>query len=166
MQREPYPPKRIYRLGETRYVAEYIATFYPNDISFQPIRLGTVPEPLVAEEFTPEELGLLRVNMRWADGAVITDGAVIIIEGKLKPFDYLRGLAQLDLYRDLVLTTEQLKPFLPRSKMFQLVTPIEDPYIVRKARAMGIDTPIWTPPWFGEYLNSWFPRSRRAPRYK
>jgi len=163
---EYMPPRRRHRLGETRYVSELLQRFYPKAIHIAPIRLGTLPEPIGDEEWTPEERALLTVRMRWADAVAIEDHVIHLIEAKLLPARYFAGLAQLEIYRELIPHTEALKPYLPAEIRCELWTPIEDPWVKAKAAERGMYNPIWQPDWFREFLHSWYPRWRRPSRYE
>lgn len=158
------PPKRRYRLGETRYVQEILNRFYPDAIQMSPVRLGTLPEPLGPEEWSPEEKAMLTTRMRWADAIAIENGTIHLIEAKLLPGRYPEGLAKLELYSRLCPYTESLKPYLPARIELELWTPIEDALIMRLAYEKGISNPIFKPDWFSTFLTSWFPRMRRSPR--
>lgn len=163
---EQYPTKRRYRLGETKYVAEILERFYPETIHIMPCRLGTSPTPFGEEELTEEELRMLEVRMRIADAVVITQDKIIVIEGKLLPARYPEGLTKLEIYLPLVIHTLRLQEFLPRTIEGELWTPLSDPMVRRRCAEKGIRNPIWSPPWFKEFLTSWAPRSRRPPRYE
>jgi len=158
------PPKRRYRLGETRYVQEILNYFYPEAIKISPIRLGRLPEPLGEVEWTPEERAMLTVRMRWADGVAIENGVIHVIEAKLLPGRYPEGLAKLELYRHLIPDTETLAPYLPAQISLELWTPIKDELIQHLAEDKGIKNIVFEPAWFRTFLTSWFPRMRRQPR--
>lgn len=160
------PPKRRHRLGETRYVQEILNRFYPNAIRISPCRLGTLPEPLGGEEWTPEERAMLTVRQRWADAIAIEGNVLHIIEAKLLPGRYPEGLSKLEIYRLLIPHTPSLAEYRGATVECELWTPIEDPVIKRLAAEKGIRNPIFEPAWFKEFLTTWFPRSRRSPKYE
>ena len=159
------PPKRRYRLGETKYVAEYLRTFYPEAIHISPVRLGSPPEPMGEGDYTEEERRMLMVYQRQADAVAILDNRLILIEGKLLPARYPEGLAKLEIYRDLIPHTLSLQPYLDRRIEVELVTPIEDPTIAKLCHQKGFRNPIYRPIWFEEYIKSWFPRWKRPSTY-
>jgi len=161
---EPYLPRRR-RQGETRYVQEILTRFYPGAITISPVRLGTLPEPLAGEEWTPEERAMLTTRQRWADAVAIEDRTIHLIEGKLLPGRYPEGLSKLEVYRTLVPNTPSLVAYAGYRLECELWTPIEDPVIKRLAAEKGIRNAIFEPAWFKDFLTSWFPRSRRSPRY-
>lgn len=158
------PPKRRYRLGETRYVQEILSRFYPDAIQISPCRLGTLPEPLGEEEWSPEERAMLTTRMRWADAIAVENGTIHLIEAKLLPGRYPEGLSKLELYSLLIPMTESLRGYLPAKVELELWTPIEDALVRRLAHEKGIRNPIFEPDWFKTFLGSWFPRMRRSPR--
>lgn len=158
------PPKRRYRLGETMYVQEVLTRFYPGAIQISPVRLGTLPEPAVAERWLPEERTLLTVRMRWADAIAIEDGTLHLIEAKLLPGEYPEGLTKLELYRLLIPHTAQLAEYRWNTLVPELWTPLQDPLIARLAHEKGMINPIFEPPWFRDYLETVAARARRPPK--
>lgn len=158
------PPKRRYRLGETMYVQEVLNIFYPDTIKMSPVRLGTLPEPIGGEDWSPEERAMLTTRMRWADGIAIEPGVIHLIEAKLLPGRYPEGLTKLEIYRLLIPYTETLIPHLPAKVESELWTPLEDPLTRQLAREKGIRNIIFQPSWFRTFLASWAARARRSPR--
>jgi len=158
------PPKRKYRLGETRYVQEILRYFYPEAIRISPVRIGTLPEPLGEVEWLPEERALLTARMRWADAVAIEDKTIHLIEAKLLPGRYPEGLSKLEIYRHLIPNTPALAQYRDYQVIAELWTPIDDPMIKKLADEKGIRNLIFEPPWFRNYLETLAARARRSPR--
>jgi hypothetical protein len=102
--------------------------------------------------------------MRWADAVIITSTDVVIIEGKLRPAEYTKGIAQLELYKKIAEATPQLKPFFPRTIKCRLVVALDDPAAAALCREKGLEYQVWRPPWYDEYVVRLRGRDTRLPR--
>ena len=157
----PYPKRQEW---EHRYVSEYISRHYPQAQFFLHLRLGSAPQPKPEESLIEGEERLLRVYMRWADAVVITSTDVVVVEGKLRPAEYARGIAQLELYKIIAPSTPELKPFLPRTIKTRLVVALDDPAAAQLCREKGIEYHVWRPAWYDEYVMRLRGRDTRLPR--
>jgi len=157
-----YRPRR--REWEAEYVSEYCSQAFPRDPVIYHCRLGTWPQPLTATELTPEELAMLKVRMRWADAVVILPEKLIVVEGKLRASEFLKGLGELQLYAHLVKHTPEFEKFKDRAVAGRLLIPLEDPAVALMARQNGIEVAVYRPTFYSEYLEVLQPRQARPIR--
>lgn len=127
-------------------------------------RLGTWPQPHTAASLTESERQLLRVRMRWADAVVIQPDRLTVIEGKLRPSEYLKGLGELQLYTHLVPHTPELTEFSQREIAGRLVITLPDPTVQWLARTQGLETAVFQPSFWVEYMNVLSAREKRPIR--
>ena len=91
------PFTKLRREIEPKWVAEYCAKFYPNDIVKYRCPLGAPPRELVEEHGLEKALRLYRPYRPEVDALVITKTSLILIEAKVHR--YVDGLAKLPLYK-------------------------------------------------------------------
>jgi len=156
--------RRPRREWEAEYVAEYVSAAFPGEKAVYHCRLGTWPTPLTEVALTPEEQAMLRVRMRWADAVVILPDKLVVVEGKLRASEFLKGLGELQLYVHLVPHTEEFLAWKGTPVVGRLLTPIEDPVVNAIARQQGIETAVYKPKFWNEFLTAIQPRQARAIR--
>jgi len=152
------------REWEAEYVSEYCSRIFPGTPVVFHCRLGTWPGPLTAGELTAEEQAMLRVRMRWADAVVIEPNRLIVVEGKLRASEFLKGLGELQLYTHLAAHTPEFEKFKDRAVVGRLLLPFEDPVVALIARQNNIEVAIFKPSFWAEYLTAIQPRQARAIR--
>jgi len=152
------------REWEAEYVSEYCAATFPGSTVVFHCRLGTWPGPLTAAELSPEEQAMLKVRMRWADAVVILPGMLVVIEGKLRASEFLKGLGELQLYTHLVRHTPEFAKFKDRTVVGRLLLPFEDPAVALMARQNDIEVAIHKPTFWDAYLTAIQPRQARSIR--
>jgi len=156
--------RRPRREWEAEYVAEYCQTAFPGQRVIYHCRLGTWPTSLTAEELTPEEQAMLRVRMRWADAIILLPEKILVVEGKLRASEFLKGLGELQLYVHLVPHTEEFLAWKGTPAVGRLLIPIPDPVVEAIARQQGIETAVYKPKFWREFLTAIQPRQARAIR--
>jgi hypothetical protein len=149
------------REWEAEYVAEYCTRFYQNAKVQYHARLGTFPPELKSVATEEAELAMLRVYARWCDALAILEDQVHIIEGKLLPHHYLKGITELELYILLFKQTPEYKDYRALPTYGVLVVPVEDSVTAQIARARGIKMPIYKPTFWDEF---WQEQRRRWTR--
>jgi len=157
-------PRRKRREWEAEYVSEYCQQIFPWVPVIYHCRLGTWPTPLTAPELTPEEQRLLRVRMRWADAVVIERKKLILIEGKLRASEFLKGLGELLVYRTLIPHTAELAKYMPRPVESRLLIPIADPVVSAVAAQHDIRVVVYKPKFWEDFLKAIHPRQSRPIR--
>ncbi|MDH5199602.1 MAG: hypothetical protein OEW93_01840 [Candidatus Bathyarchaeota archaeon] len=128
------------------------------------MRLGSWPTPLTAEDLTEEERRLLRVRMRWADALVVGSGTLIVVEAKMRPSEFLKGLGELLLYTHLVPHTPGLSNFKGWKVAGRLVITVADATVEYLARRQGFDVAVFQPSFWPEFLEAVSGRQTRPIR--
>jgi hypothetical protein len=149
------------REWEAEYVAEYCTRFYKGAKVQYHARLGAYPPEFKTLATEEAELSMLRVYARWCDALAITDGEVHIIEGKLLPHHYLKGITELELYITLFKQTPEYKDYKALPTYGVLVVPVEDPVVASIARSRNIRMPIYKPTFWDQF---WQEQRRRWTR--
>ncbi|OGQ17410.1 MAG: hypothetical protein A2138_26865 [Deltaproteobacteria bacterium RBG_16_71_12] len=147
------------KYGEMRMVAEYVAQAYPDDIVYMRLRLGSLAPDGPRPELKPEEAAMAGVFRRWADAVVITTDELIVIEASLR--SDTGDPSKLVVYGRLVPHTPELREFMNRRLVLELVVSVEDPVVRMVAQELGIRCRRYEPKWFPEYLAQLHRRERR-----
>jgi len=156
--------RRKRREWEAEYVSEYTREAFPGLPVRYHVRLGTWPTPLSEPDMPEEERAMLRVRMRWADAIVVAHGMVVVIEGKLRPSEYLKGVSELELYVHLVPNTPELEALRGARVAGRLVIPVQDPTVELLARRRGLDVAVFKPSFWAEFAAAVAARERRPIR--
>lgn len=141
-------------------VSEFMRLNFPDDEHLTRVRVGPLVSQGSGMDLSEDEVAILQVHNRWADGIAILKDRVILVEAKIRP--RMGPLEGLLLYSRLLPLTPELAHIrtLPIEKWF--VYAIEDPVLNSIARDLGIRTVKYTPPWLPGYLKILQPRERRA----
>jgi len=107
---------------------------------------------------------MLRVRMRWADAVILLREKIIVVEGKLRASEFLKGLGELQVYTHLLKVTPEFEKFKDRMVVGRLLTPIEDPVVNAIARQQGIETAVYKPKFWADFITAIQPRQGRAIR--
>jgi hypothetical protein len=136
---------------ETRLVAEYLKDQYSNlsYIAKQP--LGLVSEELLRTEGYEKGLRMQRPSRPEVDAVVIHPKWLIIIEAKV--WHIVDGAAKLPFYKSLVPFTPELKKYLGRDILMELVVPWTNPNLEIMCRDAGIRLKVYRPEWINEVVN-------------
>jgi len=156
--------RRQRREWEAEYVAEYCQAAFRGEKVIYHCRLGTWPAPLTAGELTEEEQAMLKVRMRWADAVIIQPDKLMVVEGKLRASEFLKGVGELQLYTHLVPHTEEFLAWKGTPVVGRLVIPFEDPAVIAITRRQGIETAVYKPKFWAEFIAAIQPRQGRAIR--
>jgi hypothetical protein len=135
---------------ETRLVAEYLKERYGNfqHIAKQP--LGLVSEELLKTEGYEKGLRMQRPNRPEVDAVVIHPKWLIIIEAKV--WHIVDGAAKLPFYKSLVPFTPELKQYLNREILMELVVPWTNPNLEIMCRDHDIRLQVYHPDWINEVV--------------
>jgi len=156
--------RRKRREWEAEYVSEYCSQqLKPSWVKYH-FRLGTWPQPHTAADLSDEERAMLKVRMRWADAVAGFPDKILVIEGKLRPSEYLKGLGELQLYKHLVPHTPELSEFKDRRAAGRLVVSLPDPSVELLARQQGLEFDVYQPSFWDDYLKVLAGREKRAIR--
>jgi len=107
---------------------------------------------------------MLRVRMRWADAVILLPEKILVVEGKLRASEFLKGLGELQVYRHLIEHTPEFKSLLPRTVVGRLVIPVDDPVVSMVARQQGLEVAVYKPTFWTEYTRLLQPRQTRSIR--
>lgn len=142
--------RREYKQRDRRYVVEYVQQFIPERrAAFFNLRLG--PPPEMGKTLYPElPESYWRVWKKWADAVVVTNDRIILVEGELRR--PITALGEMVTYRDLIRQTPELAPYRDLPIEMHLVTPREDPDLIRTATEHGVKVVIFKPLWALDYL--------------
>jgi hypothetical protein len=101
------------------------------------------------------------------DAVVVLPRFLLLIEAKV--WNIVNGLAKLPLYKSLVPVTPELKQYMPREVIMQLVVGWTNPNLERMARDVGVEVRVFCPDWLKEVvdrMNMYWTREYRAEREK
>jgi len=138
------------RQVETRLIAEYLKERYPEFTFIMKQPLGAVSEELMKEEGYERAIKVMRPFRPEVDAVVILPANLLIIEAKV--WSVVNGLAKLPLYKSLVPVTPELKQYMPRNVMMQLVVGWTNPNLEIMARAMDVEVKVYRPEWLEEVV--------------
>lgn len=138
------------RAVETRMVSEYIKTNYSQFPSIMAQPLGGVPNALMETEGYQRALGVMRPFRPEVDAIVILPNHLLIIEAKV--WQVMNGLAKLPMYKSLVPFTPELKEYMPRDVLMELVVGWTSPNLELMANDHGIAVKVFCPDWLKEVV--------------
>lgn len=147
-------------MGEKRLVMEYLAEKYPGCEWFIQYRVGADPEMAGGEYEDEAERRLARQANYWVDAVVVTPTELVVIEATM-----YRGAAKagkLMEYIMLLPATPDLRPYLGRRVVGEVVSAQDDPLGREVCKKMGIRFVVYEPPWLGEFWEL-YPDRRRRP---
>lgn len=143
-------PRKPYVLRDRRYVVEFVDQNWPRSRAFFNLRMGE-PPIAVAQAYPGLDVSrYARVFKKTCDAVVITEDEIILIEGELRR--PVEGLGELLVYRDLIATTPELRPYLSRKIRTILVCPLADPTMVQQLEDRDVELAIFKPKWVEDYL--------------
>lgn len=138
------------RQVETRLIAEYLKERYPEFSFIMKQPLGVVSEELMKTEGYDRAIKVMRPFRPEVDAVVILPAHLLIIEAKV--WSIVDGLAKLPLYKSLISVTPELKQYMPREVMMQLVVGWVNPNLEIMARAMDVEIKLYRPDWLVEVV--------------
>lgn len=133
------------RQVETRLIAEYLKEKFSKFTFITKQPLGKISEELMAEEGYKRAVGLSRPFRPEVDAVVILPHHLLIIEAKV--WNVVNGLAKLPLYKSLVPFTPELKQYMPREVLMELVVGWSNKNLEIMARDQGVLIRVYCPDW-------------------
>ena len=152
--------KRRYMMGEKRLVMEYLAEKYSGYEWFVQYRVGSDPEMAGVEYEDEAERRMARNVNYWVDAVVVTPTELVIIEATM-----YRGAAKagkLLEYMKLLPATPELRPYLGRRVVGEVVSAQDDPLGREVCADMGLRFVVYEPSWLPEFW-ALYPERRRRP---
>jgi hypothetical protein len=135
---------------ETRLLAEYLKLTYYQYSYIDKVPLGAVSKELMSQVGYQTAIGLSRPMRPEADALVLHPKYLILIEAKV--WHIVDGLAKLPLYKSLVPVTPELKTYLDRPVLLELVVPWTNPNLEMMASRAGVAIRIYKPAWINEVV--------------
>ena len=120
---------------ESVLLTRWLAEFHRTSVQWKRVRLG-IPA-------NPAEAKLYSVLMRWADAIFIEDGAVNIVESKLRPD--LGTIGQLEGYKDLFYVTPEFVQYANWPVKLILLASVMDLGIAQICAKKGITYEVYKP---------------------
>lgn len=155
------------RKVEGRMVAEYLLKNYSEFPFTMNVALGALPPDIVKKEGYERAAKLMRPFRPAVDAVVILPAHLLLIEAKV--WNIVNGLAKLPLYRSLVPITHELKQYMPRDVMMQLVVGWTNGNLEVMAREAGVELKVFCPEWLEEVvegMHNYWTREYRLEREK
>ena len=140
------------RQVETRLVAEYLMSSYSSYTYLTKVPLGVVPESLQADVGYNKALGVMRPFRPEVDAVVVLPNYLVIIEAKV--WSVVNGLGKIPLYKTLVPLTPELKQYMPRDIIMELVVGWSYANLEHMAEAAGVRVKVFCPAWLQEVVDS------------
>ena len=153
-------PKRKHEPREMRLIAEWLGKQFPRDQFMLNVRVGQLHPELHPELLDEAEQRLVGVWRRMADAIVIKPEKLLLIEAAIRPQP--GDISTLQVYKELLPQTPELKEFSGRPIEMILLVAIKDPVIAKIANRYGIKVISYRPEWIETYFDTLFPRERRA----
>ncbi len=139
---------------DRRYIQEWVLRFFPSYIHFFNMRLGQAPPQIATQHPTLNIDRWARVWKKTADYVGVGPEEIILAEGELRR--PVEAIGELQVYRDLLSTTFDLRPYLNRPVKTYLVCPVDDPTLDLRLHELGIIKAVFRPPWVEDYLREVF----------
>jgi len=155
------------RQVETRMVSEYLLKNYSEFPYMMNVPLGALPSDILEKEGYQRAIKLLRPFRPAVDGVVILPAHFLVIEAKV--WNIVNGLAKLPLYRSLVPITPELKQYMPRDVIMQLVVGWTNGNLEVMAREADVELKVFCPGWLEEVvegMHNYWTREYRELREK
>ncbi len=156
------------RQVETRMLSEYLLANYGKFSYIMDVPLGIVDDKLMASMGYQAAINSLRPFRPRADAIVILPRYLLVVEAKV--WNTVNGLAKLPLYKSLIPVTPELKQYLPREILMELVVGAAPSNLSIMAEAQGVTLRIFNPPWLQGVVDGmnkyWTPEYQRARQDK
>jgi len=104
--------------------------------------------------------------MRWADAVIPLEDRIIVVEGKLRASEFLKGLGELLVYTELVPHTEQFRAWRGSRVVGRLLIPIEDPVVRAICGRQGFEMAVFKPSFWVDFVAAVQGRQSRPIRPK
>jgi len=120
---------------ESVLLTKWLATFHRTSPQWKRVRLG--------QASGKEEAKYYKVILRWCDAIFIEDGAVHIVEAKLRPD--LGTIGQLEGYKELFIVTPEFQQYWNYPVKMILLSSYLDLNIAELCRKKDIAYEVWKP---------------------
>ncbi len=130
---------------ETRMLSEYLLKNYGKFTFILDVPLGVVDETLMTTRGYQQAIAMQRPYRPRADAIVILPRYLVLIEAKV--WSVMSGLSKLPMYKTLVPLTPELKQYMPRDILMELVVGGTPANLRLMAEAHDIKLVVFNPPW-------------------
>jgi hypothetical protein len=148
-------------------VSEYLLENYSKFPYTMNVPLGALPGELLEKEGYQRATKLMRPFRPAVDAVVILPRFLLLIEAKV--WNIVNGLAKLPLYKSLVPITPELKKYMPRDVIMQLVVGWANGNLEVMAREADVELKVFCPDWLEEVvegMHKYWTRDYRLEREK
>jgi hypothetical protein len=129
---------------------EWAALKYPGVLLQEQVRLGPTAATVSGVSIDPTLEAMLRVELWYADGLLITPVEVLIIEAKVKADP--SAISQVLFYQRMAIRTPALADVLHLPLTPVVLYAESDNDVTQFARQLGCRVEIYTPGWIADYL--------------
>ena len=133
-------------------ISEYMYEHYRDFTYTLAVPLGSLPRELLDSQGMARTQGIMRPYRPEVDAVVILPRYILLVEAKV--WNIINGLAKLPMYKSLVPITPELKQYMPREILMQLVVGWTNPNLERMAGDADVKIAIFCPPWLKEVVNN------------
>jgi len=155
------------RQVETRMVSEYLLANYSKFPYTMNVPLGVLPQDLLEMKGVLAASRIYRPFRPVVDAVVILPRYLLLVEAKV--WNVINGLSKLPLYKSLIPLTIELKQYMPREVLMQLVVGWSNTNLEVMARDAGVEVKIFCPDWLKEVvdgMHKYWTQDYRADREK
>jgi len=139
------------RQVESRMISEYLLENYSKVPYTINVPLGALPEEMLKLNGYKRTMGELRPFRPAVDAVLILPRHLVLVEAKV--WNVVNGLAKLPAYKALVPATPELKQYMPREVLMQLVVAWTNQNLAIMARDLDVKVVEFCPDWLREVVD-------------
>jgi hypothetical protein len=132
-------------------ISEYLSNEYGKVTTMTGVPLGKISSTLTAEVGVQKAIAMLRPYRPEVDAIAVLPKHLVLIEAKV--WNIVNGLAKLPMYKSLVEFTPELRQYLPREIIMELVVGWTNDNLQIMASAAGIRVKVYSPDWLKEVVD-------------
>jgi hypothetical protein len=132
-------------------VSEYLLTNYATFPYTMKVPLGTLPENMLKTDGYKRAMGAMRPFRPEVDAVIVLPRHLVLVEAKV--WNIINGLAKLPAYKALVPGTPELKQYMPREVLMQLVVAWTNQNLMIMARDLDVKVVEFCPEWLREVVD-------------
>ncbi len=150
---------------ERRYVADYLAQYYPRGGWMTNVPLGPIPEEITSQHGIARGAMLFRPARPRVDAVIWSTSHYWLVEAKIR--EAKSAVGDLLVYRTLADSTPDLPEYNGQEIHTRLIVPWALDWISRVATRYGMEMEIFLPAWVEDYVRerqNYFTREVRLAR--
>jgi len=160
-ERRSRGPKRRNMMGETRFLSDWLARFYPGRSWRFQFRVGHDAAAVGVEIIDEAERRLMRNLNRYVDVLIEPPPDIVIVEATM--WQASEALGKLAEYLVLLPATPEYSGWAGHPLVPVILTAQHDTVTELLAQRQGVRYVFWEPEWIGEWYAVYPERRRRAP---